>query len=354
MIVHSQTPYNAEPELGRLRAGMITPQADFYVRSHGDTPEIDAARYRLLVAGLVSRPLELGLETLRARFAERSVVAAMQCAGNRRADMQEAGKTSGDPWAAGAIGNAVWTGVALADVLREAGVVEKRGMHVAFEALDVIEMPGEGRFTYGVSIPLAKALCPEVLLAYAMNGEALGRAHGFPLRVVVPGYAGVRSAKWLGAITVQDGPSANHMQQRDYKLLPPDITEESVDWDRGVTIDAMPLNSAICVPAAGARIAAGRTRVLGHAVASGRDVVRVDVSADGGCRWVQAALTRAADAPFGWVLWETALDLAAGERELVVRAWDAAGQTQPALVRDVWNFKGYLSAAWHRVRVFAA
>lgn len=179
-----------------------------------------------------------------------TVTAVLQCAGNRRADLQLVRPTSGDPWAPGAIGNAAWTGVSLADVLRAAGAETDAASHVAFDACDEVDMPKQGRFTYGASIPIAKAMSPEVLLAYAMNGEPLTPEHGFPLRVVVPGFAGVRSPKWLTAITVQDSPSGNHMQQRDYKLVPPDVTGETVDWEAGMTIYDMPLNSAICEPAA--------------------------------------------------------------------------------------------------------
>lgn len=353
--MHSETPYNAEPPLDRLRARMRTAQPDFYVRSHGAIPHLDAATHRLRVGGRVATPLDLSMAELRQRFAERSVTAVMQCAGNRRADLQPVRPTSGDPWAAGAIGNAAWTGVALADVLRaagtETGTETGAALHVAFDACDEMELPGEGRFTYGASIPMAKAMSPEVLLAYAMNGEPLAPEHGFPLRVVVPGFAGVRSPKWLAAIAVQDEPSGNHMQRRDYKLMPPDVTEATVDWEEGLTIYGMPLNSAICEPARHATLTAGRTALRGYAVAAARDVARVDVSSDGGRSWTQAELERDADAPWGWTFWTATLDLPHGEHELAVRAWDSAGQTQPASPDDTWNFKGYLSAAWHRVPV---
>ncbi len=312
---------------------------------------LDESRHRLHVGGRVGTPLDISMAELRRRFPERSITAVMQCAGNRRADLQSVRPTSGDPWAPGAIGNAEWTGVALADVLRAAGAQTDRSLHVAFDACDEVEMPKEGRFTYGASIPIAKAMSPEVLLAYAMNGETLAPEHGFPLRVVVPGFAGVRSAKWLTAITVQDTPSDNHMQQRDYKLLPPDVTEETVDWAKGVTIYDMPLNAAICEPASGAELKAGRNVVRGYAIATARDIMRVDVSVDGGRTWKQAALEHNADAPWSWTFWTATLDLPKGKHELAVRAWDSAGQTQPALPDDIWNFKGYLSAAWHRVRV---
>ncbi len=196
-------------------------------------------------------------------------------------------------------------------------------------------------------------MAPEVLLAFAMNGEPLAPEHGYPLRVVVPGYAGVRSPKWLSVITVQDRPSDNHMQQRDYKLVPADVMEDTVDWEKGVTIYDLPLNSAICEPAPRTELKAGRTTVRGYAIASARGIVRVDVSADGGRSWSQAMLEHDAHAPWSWTFWTATLDLAVGEHELVVRAWDSAGQTQPAQPDDTWNFKGYLSAAWHRVHVLA-
>ncbi|WP_158747689.1 molybdopterin-dependent oxidoreductase [Acidisphaera sp. L21] len=351
LIVRSSGPYNAEPPLGRLRASMRTAQRDLYVRNHGNVPHLDAANHRLRVVGRVSTPLDLSMADLRGKFSETTVTAVMQCAGNRRADMQSVRPTSGDPWAPGAIGNAAWTGVALAEVLRAAGVTNDPSLHVAFEACDEVDMPDEGRFTYGASIPVVKALSPEVLLAYAVNGEPLAPEHGFPLRVVVPGFAGVRSPKWLSTVTVQDRPSDNHMQQRDYKLLPPDVTAETVDWDKGMTIYEMPLNAAICEPALHAKLRAGPSIIRGYAVATAREVARVDVSSDGGRTWVQAVLDHDVQAPWSWTFWSAEIDLAVGKHELIARAWDSAGQTQPSLPDDTWNFKGYLSAAWHRVRV---
>ncbi len=353
LIAHSQQPFNAEPSLDRLRAALLTGQTDFYVRSHGNIPRLHETSHRLRVNGLVQTSLDLSMPELRDRFAARTVTAVLQCAGNRRADMQQVRPTSGDPWAPGAIGNAEWTGIALADVLRAAGADTDAALHVAFEACDEVEMPKEGRFNYGASIPMAKAMTPDVLLAYAMNGEPLAPEHGYPLRVVVPGYAGVRSPKWLAGITVQDRPSDNHMQQRDYKLLPPDVTEATVDWERGITIYDMPLNSAICEPAPRTVLKAGRTTLRGYAIATARDIARVDVSIDGGRSWSQAALEHDPRAPWSWTFWTIALDLPKGDHELAVRAWDQAGQTQPARPDDTWNFKGYLSAAWHRVHVSA-
>ncbi len=351
LIVHSAFPFNAEPPPDRLLQSFLTGTADFYVRNHGDVPALDARSHRLAVQGAVATPLSLSLEQLAARFPAREVEAVLQCAGNRRADLQPVRPTTGDPWGVGAIGNAVWSGVRLADVLRAAGVEAGAGLHVAFHCLDSCEV-GEERFRYGASIPLAKAMAPEVLLATGMNGAPLPPEHGHPLRAVVPGYAGVRSPKWLSAVTVQREPSDNHVQQRDYKLLPSDETGDPPDWSRGVTIDEMPVNAAICVPARFAALPAGRTEVAGWAMASSRRIARVDVSRDGGRHWQQAGLEHGRS-PWSWTLWRVALDLPRGAHELAVRAWDAAGQTQPAASDDVWNVKGYLSTAWHRIRVTA-
>jgi sulfite oxidase len=352
LITHSQQPYNAEPPTDQLRASFITQQSGFYVRSHGNIPELDPAVHRLRVTGHVGIPLDLSLEELRGRFSPRTVMATIQCAGNRRADMQRVRPTSGDPWAPGAIGNAEWTGVSLADVLRAAGAEEGADLHVAFDCADECKLEGKN-FRYGASIPMAKALCPEVLLAYAMNGESLKAEHGAPLRVVVPGYAGVRSPKWLHTVTVQNAPSENPIQADDYKLFPSHVTQETADPSRGVTINRLPLNSAICEPAAHAQLPAGPVTLRGYATVSDRAVVRVDVSPDGGRSWSQAELEDQPGSAWSWIFWRATLDIPQGEHELAVRAWDDAGQTQPALPDDTWNFKGYLSAAWHRVPVLA-
>lgn len=350
LIIRSDVPFNAEPTLSRLRAHLITSTDDFYVRSHGEVPEVDALAFRLSVTGKVENDLSLSLQELHDRFDEHTVEAVMQCAGNRREDLDKVKPVSGDLWAPGAIGNAVWTGVRLADVLASAGVEGGAEKHVAFSSLDECTVDGK-TFRYGASIPMTKAMSPEVLLAFAMNGKPLTPNHGFPLRIVTPGFAGVRSPKWVAAIEVRDTPSDNPIQAEDYKLLPPDIVStEDIDWERGVTINELPINSAICEPAADAEVPAGPLTIRGYAMATDRAIVRVDVSADGGKTWTQATLDGDVK-PWSWTFWDTEVELGVGQHELVVRAWDAASQTQPEDPNATWNVKGYLSAAWHRIRV---
>ena len=350
LTIFSTEPLNAEPPLDRLTSAFITPQRDLYIRTHGEVQHLDEVTHRVRVTGRVARELELSVANLRERFAPRTVTAGLQCAGNRRADLQVVAKTEGDPWSGGAVGNVRWTGASLRDVLEAAGAETNAALNVAFYSPDEIEVEGEkGRF--GVSIPMPKALGGEVLLAWEINGEALLPEHGHPLRVVTPGYAGVRSAKWVTEVRVQDQPADSPIQRKDYKLFPASVSKEEADWDAGLTIDAMPLNSMICEPAQGAQLKAGPLAVRGWATASERAVSRVDVSIDGGRSWRQAELEQDASQPHAWTLWRLEAEIGKGQHELVVRAIDEAMQTQPDRPDDTWNFAGYLAAHQHRVRV---
>lgn len=351
-IVHRKFPLNSEPRPVDLAAGFITPQSDFYIRNHGTVPELTENGYGISVEVPGAAPVMLMLSDLKSRFARRTVTAVMQCAGNRRADMGKFKSVSGDAWQAGSIGNAVWGGIGLNDVLKSAGIREVGDLHVAFAGHDDIEEEGE-KFKFGVSIPLSKAMAQETLIAFDMNGEALSPVHGFPARIVVPGFAGVRSPKWLASIKVQDKPSDNHIQQKEYRLFPPDVTSQTVDLGKGPFINDMPLNSAILLPADGDVLSIGVSMVRGFAIATSERVARVDVSGDGGKTWVRATLDLHGEAPWSWVPWSAPIRLEKGHRELVVRAFGSGGGSQPSTPAPIWNFPGYLSRSWHRVRVQA-
>ena len=352
LIVHELSPLNAEPPLALLRAFFITPHERFYIRTHGSIPRLDAARHRVRVEGRVATPLDLSLQDLRERFPRHTVVATLQCAGNRRGELEEVKPVTGTKWGPGAIGNAEWAGARLADVLRAAGCGRADGhdLHVAFGSVDEIEKEGK-RFSYGASIPLGKALHPDTLLTYEMNGEPLAPEHGAPLRVMVPGYVGARSVKWVAAIRVQDEPSDNYFQRRDYKLFPPDMDEKTVDWEAGLMLYELPVNAVICEPTGEAKLAAGSIILRGYAMGGGRSIERVEVTADGGRAWTRAEFEHPGDEPWSWTLWTAKLRLPSGDHEIAVRAWDAAAQTQPERPADTWNFKGYVNTAWHRVQI---
>lgn len=350
-IVQGQDPLNVEAPLGQLRESLITPTESFFIRNHGPIPEVDPAGYSLTVSGLVESPLSLGLEELRERFPRRSLTATIHCAGNRRAELMQVAPIPGEtPWGPGAVGTARWAGVSLREALLAAGVRDG-ARHAAFTGLDEVAV-GEGSTHFGGSVPIEKALVPDVLLAYEMNGEPLDARHGAPLRVVVAGYIGARSVKWLSEIELRSEPSDNYFQTREYKLYPPHVTADSADPDGGRMLGDLAVNAVICRPQDGELVSEGPVPVEGYALTgAGRHVEQVEVSADSGRTWVEADLAEGPDRPGSWRFWSATVAPETGEFQLVVRASDSAGEVQPASAREVWNFKGYANNSYHRVNL---
>jgi sulfite oxidase len=350
LIVHEDEPFNAETEPGALAAHSVTATDAFYVRSHGPVPDIDPAGWRLHVDGAVERRLELSLATLREAFREREVIATLQCAGNRRAGLMRIRDIPGEaPWGPGATGTARWSGVALADVLGVASPLREAG-YVGFEAADMCPRARPAQ-RFGGSIPLDKACRPEVLLAWAMNGEPLPAVHGAPLRVVVPGYIGARSVKWLERIEVRAEPWQGYFQQVAYRLVPEDAAPGP---GAGFALGLVALNADVLSPANGETVAAGPIEVRGYAFAGGeRHVARVDVSLDGGGSWSQAELLQNLGR-WAWRQWRITVHLSPGDHEILVRAWDSSAATQPEDEAGLWNPKGYVNNARPRIRLRAA
>lgn len=351
LIVHEKSPHNAEPALADLLGGWITPVEHFYVRSHAPIPEVDLKLFRVVVDGLVERPLELSVAEL-SDLPQVESTATLTCAGNRRSEHNAFRKVKGVQWRAGAIGNAEWRGVPLSAILKKAGV-KSEAKHVWFESVDKIEKDG-GTIPFGASIPLEKARSdggPDApsppIVALEMNGEPLAPDHGFPVRMVVPGYIGARSVKWLGRITVSDRPSPNHYVQTAYKV----VTEDApLAWAEAGPIYAFPLNAVVCDPASGAKLTPGKVTVRGYALPPGgrRTIAKVELSTDGGRTWQPAKITTK-NQPDCWTLWRSEIPVAANTNQLIVRATDSAGFVQPPLTP--WNLKGYLFNAQHRVTV---
>jgi sulfite oxidase len=350
VIVHEQEPFNAETPRAVLAACPLTATDAFYVRNHGPLPEIDSAAWRLRVHGSVQRELSLSLEALRETFREREMIATLQCAGNRRRGLLAIRDIPGEaPWGPGATGTATWTGVALGDVLALAGPLDE-GAHVGFVGLDVCAGADPVQ-PFAGSIPLDKACRPEVLLAWGMNGAPLPSVHGAPLRVVVPGYIGARSVKWLQRIEVRSAPWDGYYQHVVYRLVPEGV---SPGPGVGMPLGLVALNADVLSPANGATVAAGPVKVRGYAFAGGeRHVTRVDVSLDAGARWSQAELLDDLG-PWAWRHWQITVDLPPGEHEIVVRAWDSSAATQPENEAALWNPKGYVNNARPRVLVRVA
>jgi sulfite oxidase len=349
LIVHEHEPFNAEPPREGLAGAPFTGLDRFYVRNHGPVPEL-GPQARVRVEGLVANPLALSLADLRdGRFPEAEVVATLQCAGNRRESLAAVRVIPGEaPWGPGATGTATWRGVRLADVLAAADPLPGAG-HVAFVGADASEETSPPQ-CFGASVELEKALRPEVLLAWEMNGEPLPAVHGGPLRIVVPGYIGARSVKWVERVEVRSDPFDGHWQLTAYRLLAPD---QSPGPGIGMPLGEVALNADVLDPPDGSTVPAGAVSVRGYAFAGGeRSVVRVDVSGDGGTSWRQAELLEDLGR-WAWRQWCIELDLAPGPHDVLVRAWDSAAATQPEHPATVWNPKGYANNAWGRARIRA-
>ena len=332
---------------------LVTPTESFFTRSHAPTPAVDPGTWRLEVDGLVERPGSFSLAELAERFSRREVAATLMCAGLRRDEFLTIGPLPGElPWGPEPVSTGRWRGFPLADLLRAVGV-QDGARHVEFIGLDSVERLGQ-RFGFGGSIEVEKALGEEVLLATELNGRPLPPAHGFPLRTVVPGWIGARSVKWLGRIRVAAEPSQNYFQTKAYRLLESTNPREPRDITAGVALTEVPLNAVILAPLAGAVVPAGPVTVRGWAMGPGmRGVAAVDLSLTGGRRWIRAEIV-APSSGWTWSLWEATVELGPGHHVLMVRATDEEGNTQPPVVGDTWNVKGYNNNAWHRVAVQAS
>lgn len=349
MMIHQEQPLNAGCPVEMLRKQFVTPQEYFFVRNHGTIPTVCADEYRLSVQGLVQMPLELSVEQIKG-YLSHSVMATLQCAGSRRDELNAVKPIPGELlWGAEPISNAFWRGARLRDVLEQAGVTGE-AQHVAFVGLDDVEREGK-HFGFGSSIPLDKAMIEDVILAYEMNDEPLAPIHGFPLRVVVPGYIGARSVKWLKSIIVQAQPSANYFQAHAYKLFPPHTTAATVNWNEGEMLGKLEVHAVICQPRADETLSAGMVTINGYAITGdGSLIACVELSTDNGSTWTPAWLLPQ-EHPWAWCFWEAVLPLQPGKQQIIVRACDGSGKAQPEDVMQVWNFKGYMNNAWHRVHV---
>ena len=309
----------------------IVPNDRFFVRNHFAAPQLETTTWRLRVTGHVTREIELTYDQLR-RLPTETVTATLECAGNSRG--LNVPPLPGVAWQQGAVSNAEWTGVPLSAVLDQAGV-RPGAVDVILEGADRGEITSaprpSGTVVYARSLPLAKANRPEVLLALRMNGADLPRPHGFPVRVVVPGWYGMASVKWLTRVIVSDVPFTGVWQTADYSFYE---RRQGLPVLRPIT-EMLP-KSLIARPRADEAV---RTRadyrVHGAAWAGEADVRRVEVSTDGGQTWSEANLHGPARR-FAWRLWEYTwrAPAMAGPVTLICRSVDSRGRTQPTAPRS--------------------
>ncbi|CAN6446888.1 unnamed protein product [Victoria cruziana] len=365
--INAKEPFNAEPLRCNLIASYITPVDMFYKRNHGPIPLVDDIdRYRVIMNGLIENSREFSMAEIRS-LPKCNVTATLQCAGNRRTAMSKVKTVKGVGWDVCALGNAIWGGARLSDVLELIGipklteVTSLGGKHVEFVSVDKCKEEKGG--PYKASIPVGQTTNPlaDVLLAYEMNGEFLKRDHGYPLRVIVPGVIGARSVKWLDCINILAEESQGFFMQKDYKVFPPSVNWDNIVWSSRRPQMDFPVQSAICSLEDVVVVKQGKTTIRGYAVSGGgRGIERVDLSIDGGKTWIETLRYQKRDAPYvsddiksdkwAWVFFEATVDLPP-YAEIVVKAVDVAANVQPESVEEIWNLRGVLNTSWHRVRI---
>ncbi len=343
LIVHNDFPEDLE-SLPEYLASWITPTDKFFVRQHLPRPKIDAGAFRVNVGGMVSTPASLSVDDLR-KLPQLTLAATLECAGNGRGNFQP--RIPGLQWNKGAIGNAQWRGPKLKDVLARAGA-SAQAKYVDFDGADV---PVGKVPEFIRSIPMRKAMLETTILALEMNGQPLPDLHGFPLRLIVPGWDGASWVKWVNSIQVQAQSNPGFYMATAYKypkVAPaPGGAVKPEDMD---VLEGMAVKSFFATPSPETKVKMGSTvRFAGIGWGGENRLARVDVSTDGGATWRPAALGKE-DMAFAWRTfsfeWKAARP---GYTVVCCRASDAAGRTQP--IDAAWNPSGYLNNSVERLGI---
>jgi len=330
MVVRSPRPEDLEMPLDGF-VDWITPIDRFFVRCHTYTPKVNLSDWSLKIDGKVDHPMSLTMADLK-KLPRVELVGVLECAGNGRRFYDP--RVAGAQWAFGSVGNGRWAGVRLRDVLQKADI-QSSAAHLLLDGADspLGKMPKFQR-----TITSAKALHPDTLLAYEMNGQALTEEHGFPLRVIAPGWAGDSWVKWLQHIEVLDHEFDGFWMKSAYRHPPQHVEPgTAVDVSAMVPVTDLNVKSVIAAPTEWAK--PGTVRIQGTAWSNSSPVSKVDVSTDGGQTWKPAKLG-GKPTQYGWRLWQLDWKAAEGNHTLIARATNMAGQAQPLI--EEWNPNGYL------------
>jgi DMSO/TMAO reductase YedYZ molybdopterin-dependent catalytic subunit len=328
MRIMSEKPLNAETPIEYLRS-WITPNSVFFKRNQGEIMKqpIDLSQWELIIEGEVKKTGRFRFDQI-IRMPKAIVANTLECSGNGRSLLEE--KATGNPWTIGGVGNAVWGGVWLRDLLEKTGLKEK-ARYVAFEGLD--KPLGSAAIKFVRSIPIDKAMS-STLLAYEMNGESLPLEHGYPLRSLALGWTGANCVKWLYKITVLDHPFEGFYMDNVYRVFQKDEDPKS-----GEVVKRIKVKSIITQPLPGKTLETGPITILGAAYAGEADIERVEVSVDNGTSWEVAELIGPHE-PFAWRQWQYVWEAKEnGEYTIVARAVDSKRGQQPVNAR--WNVLGY-------------
>jgi DMSO/TMAO reductase YedYZ molybdopterin-dependent catalytic subunit len=328
MRVMAENPLNAETPTVYLRS-WITANSMFFDRNQNALMEvpIDLAGWGLTITGEVKKELQFTFDKI-LRMPKAIVANTLECSGNGRSLLKE--KAKGNPWTIGGVGNAVWGGVWLKDVLQMAGLKES-AKHVAFEGFD--KPAGSAGIRFVRSIPIEKGIS-STLLAYEMNGEPLPLKHGYPLRGLTLGWTGANCVKWLSKITLLERPFEGFFMDNVYRIF-----QKAQDPKTGEVVTRIPLKSIITQPLADEKLPAGPVIVLGAAYCGEAAIESVEVSVDGGQTWQHTSFIGPNEL-YAWRQWQYIWDARdPGIYTLMARATDSDGHQQSESAR--WNTLGY-------------
>jgi DMSO/TMAO reductase YedYZ molybdopterin-dependent catalytic subunit len=345
MKVLTERPLTANATAENLNDA-VTPANRLFIRNNLLTPDLQAAGHTLTIKGLVDKQMTLTYDDLKKTFPAVTAQGMLECAGSGRTAFSPLPK--GTPWnPSGGYGCPKWTGARLRDILKAAGV-KPGAVHVAFFGADFGELPTAKPVVR--SIPMSKALEPNTLVAWAINGEPLPKVHGFPLRMIVPGWVGSASIKWLVGIEVLDAPFKGTYMDDSYRVpAHPIAPGEKMPKDT-VSTEAWPVKSVITMPAPAAKFKVGDSiAVAGKAWAGDHGITKVEISLDEGVTWRQAVLAKTGD-KYAWRMFTlTIKPKRQGYLTILARATDSKGNVQP--IAAAWNPLGYFWNGIHRVGV---
>lgn len=328
----------------------LTPVPHFFVRNHMHEPselgaDLGNSDWLLTVAGEIEKPFTLTFSEL-SKFETHSVVNTLECAGNGRSLHRP--QVPGVQWGKGAVSTAHFSGPRLQDILQRAGI-KPTGKHVMFRGLD--EVPGKVP-PFVRSIPIEKALDSDTLVATHMNGAPLTKHHGFPARALVPGWIGAASCKWLTEIKILESEFVGNFMSPAYRFPNQPVKPgDAVKPEDTHPLTALSVKSVISGPLDGATLKPGKVAVRGAAWAGEADIVKVEVSSDGGASWNPARLGHD-QAHYAWRLWTYDFKTKGGDYTILSRATDSQGRIQPST--PVWNPSGYLYNAADQVKIHVA
>jgi sulfite oxidase len=363
LFQHLQFPYCAEGPADKLSDNFYTPTEYFFVRNHNKVPDVDLEEYTFTLKDSFSgKEIQFSYDEIKNNYEKKKMETITMCTGNRRSQMDNKPKpVKGLSWKNAAIANGIWEGASLRQLLKQMGYDENnsKGKHLIVKGMDK-DFQG---MNYDVSIPMESVFDSqnEVLLAYKYNNNDIAFEHGYPLRLIIPGYVGVRNVKWLKSIEISDHESTGPYQKKDYKIVPQNVEWDKVNMDSLKPLMKFDINSAILEPEDGAQLEKSKgVLIKGWAIGTyGSPIRTIEVSFDNGNTWEKVENVKYNEnhfkKAFGWTLWQHNIEKeklnSKDNISISVRSEDRDGNKQPTTSEEIWNIRGLMNNSIHKIKI---